>query len=319
MLKACIVGAVLVFINAAYANTCAADIAASVKDGAYVAVNIAKATVDCKRTDRSACSQDIAGLLDGLDSQQKNIAQARGDCRGESTACVAALKHIGDAIHGFKPIAEKMVDECAGDHMKKLSCYLDGFRMLRSGATFAAAVKDAEKACKAPSASLSSVDYDKAGTEMLDAISAALPDMLVSLQANFPPASSCWADMRSIFVVGDAATAAVIACVKGNSTTCFHDIDMLMNALETQGAHIARGLGDCLGKGPHCVCAAKKIDIYFDEVKWSVEKFSKECFTDHSGKMSCVFEGVHLLDRSVTFIESVMKAVHVCKKEEIVV
>jgi hypothetical protein len=326
MLKAGIVGVVFAFINRAHAQSCADDIAASVKDGVDVAVNIAKATADCAKADRSACSQDIDGLLDGLDSQEKNIAQATGDCRGESTECVAAVKQIGDAIDGFKPIAEKMVDECAGDHMNKFSCYLDGFRMLSSGATFAAAVKDAEQACKAPSASFSAVDIDKAGTEMLDVVSAALPDMIVNLQASIIPASlrPCLADIAvnakdSIFVVGDAATAA-IACVKGrNSSTCFHDIDVLMNALETQGANIAQGLGDCLGKGPQCVRAAKKIDIDFDEVKSSVEKLSKECFTDRSGKMSCVFEGVHLLDSGVTVVESVMEAVHVCKKEEVVV
>jgi len=326
MLKASIVGVTLAFMNAAFAQTCADDIAASVKNGVDVAVNVAKASADCAKADRSACSQDIDALLDGLDSQEKNIAQATGDCKGESPTCVAALKKIGDAIDDFKPIADKMVDECAGDHMSKFSCYLDGFRLLSSGATFAAALKNAVETCKAPSDTSALVDLDNAGTEISDAASAVLSERLVSLEGDIEAASpmQCLADVAvnakdSVVVVSKLVTAASGCGKEGNFTNCTQDVTALLNALETQDTNIGQALGDCLAKSPQCVTATQKIIGQIEGVKSSIEEFSNGCLTFHSNKTSCIFGGVHLMDGAVTVAEAVMQAVQTCRKREIIV
>jgi len=141
---------VLLLVSAATASAdCTADIGELGEGIAQASTQILKVATTCRKweKDRTDCSADVAAMVQALDAEQKDIAQALADCGGLGAACTASLQKLGDAVGQCGPHAASVAEACAPTK-PKLTCIMDAILLAGDVTGLVADVAEAVRQCK---------------------------------------------------------------------------------------------------------------------------------------------------------------------------
>jgi len=141
---------VLLLLSAATASAdCTADIGELGKGVAQASAQILKVATTCRKGDvnRTDCSAEVAAMVQALDAQQKDIAQAVADCGVRGAECTAILQRLGDAVGQCGPHAASVAEACAPTK-PKLTCFMDAILLAGDVTGVAADVAEAVRQCK---------------------------------------------------------------------------------------------------------------------------------------------------------------------------
>eukprot|EP00929_Paragymnodinium_shiwhaense_P075761 TRINITY_DN3877_c0_g2_i1.p2 TRINITY_DN3877_c0_g2~~TRINITY_DN3877_c0_g2_i1.p2 ORF type:complete len:164 (+),score=58.94 TRINITY_DN3877_c0_g2_i1:165-656(+) len=134
-------------LRTASCDNCVLDIAAAGSDFGTASAEILKMSLDCNQQNRTACSEDVKGMLQAIGSSEKNIAQAVEDCAGQNAMCIASVQKIGDAIGRCGDEAAKLAEACTPDQ-NGVFCAADAIMLVADVAGIAATAAQAAEDCK---------------------------------------------------------------------------------------------------------------------------------------------------------------------------
>lgn len=288
---------------------CVDDIGSMTSDGAQAVDSIRQAVADCKTAGQAACSVDIGKLLDGLDRQAYDVAQALGDCAHAGADCVGSLQSVGDCIGGFKPVAKKILTDC-GDKTPSRECVADLFQFVAAGMQLEHAFSNVTDTCHMVQRAWS----------VSESLPLAVESLAKDLQATKFGAGragdTCRDDVTGVVKSGAELVRSMVdvsgECKKEGRAACAESVGTIVDGLESEQRLIAQAVGGCNLAGAECVHALTDLGASIGDFKPAAVHMTTDCGGTKVSAVKCIADAVLLATDAALLGASIAQAAQAC-------